>query len=140
MRRAILDTNILSDILKGRDPQVVRQAITYAGEHGRFTYSAVTVLEILYGLHYKDARRQLALAEASFNDNEVVVPILGDYRRAGEIRGKARSQGNQLTSDDCLIGAIAERLGVVIATANSKHFDEMKQVGLVVELENWRAP
>ena len=138
MRRVLLDTDILSEILKGRDPAVIRRARAYAEEHGRFTYSAVSVLEILFGLHHKDAQRQLRKAETSFAENDVIVPTLEDYKTAGRIRGLARGLGQQLTSDDCLIGAVAQRIGSPVATANTRHFETMQSVGLVLELENWR--
>ena len=125
MRRVLLDTDMLSEVLKGRDQAVTQNAGIYAGEHGRFTFCSVTVLEILYGLHYRDARRQLRTAEASFRENEVVVPQLEDFHAAGRTRGIARRQGLQLTSDDCLIGAVASRLGIPVATGNTGHFEAL---------------
>jgi tRNA(fMet)-specific endonuclease VapC len=138
MRRVLLDTDTLSEILKGKNANVVRRATEYANEHGRFTYSAVSVLEILYGLHHKDAKQQLARAEASFNENEVVVPNLEDYKIAGRIRGIARLQGRLLTSDDCLVGAVADRLGLPVVTGNTMHFEAMRSEGLGIALQNWR--
>jgi len=140
MRRVLLDTDTLSEILKGRNAIIVRRAAAYAEEYGRFTYTAVSVLEILYGLHHKDAARQLLNAEISFLENELVVPVLEDFKTAGLIRGVARRQGRQLTSDDCLIGAIALRLGLPIATGNTEHFEAMKNAGLGIEMEDWRRP
>ena len=138
MRRVLLDTDTLSEILKGRNPIVTRQAQAYAAEHGTFTYSAVSVLEILFGLHHKGAKRQIKVAEASFDENEVVIPTLDDYKVAGRIRGNARRQGKQLTSDDCLIGAVAHRLALPVATGNTRHFEAMNRAGLKLQLENWR--
>ena len=137
MRRVLLDTDVLSPILKGRNPTVIKRASEYADEHGRFTYAAVS---IMFGLHYKDAQRQLRNAEISFNENEVVVPNLDDYKAAGRIRGRARRKGDQLTSDDCLIGAVAQRLGLPVATGNIKRFHAMKEAGLQIELDNWLEP
>lgn len=138
MRRVLLDTDILSEILKGRNPHVIKRAQAYAQEHGQFTYAAVSVLEIIYGLHHKDAKWQLKNAQLSFAENEVITPTLEDYETAGRIRGQARRQGNQLTSDDCLIGAVAERMGLPVATGNTRHFEAMSRAGLTLQLENWR--
>jgi len=140
MRRVLLDTDILSEILKGRDLLVVRRAVAYAEEHGRFTYTAVSIHEILFGLHYRDATSQLRHAEVCFNENEVILPVLEDYTTAGRVRGQARRQGRQLTLDDCLIGSVAQRLGLPVATGNAGHFEAMRLAGLSIELENWRQP
>jgi tRNA(fMet)-specific endonuclease VapC len=140
MRRVVLDTDTLSEILKGKNAAVIRRANEYADEHGRFTYTAISVLEILYGLHHKDARLQLRIAEASFIENELIVPTLEDYKTAGRMRGGARRQGRQLTSDDCLIGAVEFRLGLPVATGNTEHFDAMRAAGLSIETEDWMRP
>ena len=138
VERALLDTDILSEVLKGKDRSVLRSAEEYAFRFGKFTYTAVSVLEILYGLHYRDARRQLELAKRSFLENELIVPTLEDYHVAGRIRGEARKQGSQLTSDDCLIGAAAARLGLPVVTGNIEHFRSIQRAGLAIRLLNWR--
>jgi predicted nucleic acid-binding protein len=138
MGKKLLDTDTLSEILKGRNASVVRRAGKYAEAHSQFTYTAVSVHEILFGLHYKDAKRQLKQAEASFAENEVIVPSLDDYATAGRIRGVARREGHQLAIDDCLIGAVAARLGIPVVTGNTGHFAAMRQAGLNIQLENWK--
>jgi tRNA(fMet)-specific endonuclease VapC len=138
MGKRLLDTDTLSEILKGKNAAVVRRAIEYAQEHGEFTYTAVSVHEILYGLHYKDAKRQLEQARASFAESEVIVPTAEDYEDAGRIRGVARGKGHQLAMDDCLIGAVAARLGITLVTGNTAHFAAMRQAGLTIAFENWK--
>ena len=49
MSRVLLDTDILSEILKGKSPIVTAKAATYLAQQGCFTTSAVTVAEIVYG-------------------------------------------------------------------------------------------
>jgi tRNA(fMet)-specific endonuclease VapC len=138
MQRVILDTDILSEILKGKSTSVIKEAQNYAALHGRFTFTAISVHEILYGLHYKNAPTQLKQASACFEGNEIILPILDDYETAGRIRGAARQQGQQLTSDDCLIGAIAARLALPLVTGNTHHFTAIQRTGLNLQLENWR--
>lgn len=50
MDRAVLDTDILSDVFKRRNT-VVRRAEEYLHLHGRFTISCITVLEVVAGWH-----------------------------------------------------------------------------------------
>jgi len=116
----------------------VNHAIEYAKVYGVFTYTAVSVLEILFGLVSHDAHRLMSDAEASFKENEVIVPTLEDYRIAGRVRGAARRRGTQLSTDDCLIGAVAFRLKLPLITGNTGHFEAMKSAGLDIELRSWR--
>ena len=57
--KSILDTDILSEYLKGHDAVVVDNAARYAREHGIFTFTSVTIHEIVYGLELKSAHAQL---------------------------------------------------------------------------------
>ncbi len=138
MERAILDTDTLSEILKGRNARVVQRASAYARSHERFTFTAVSVYEILYGLHHRGAEHQLAQAESSFAENEVIVPVLADYKVAGLVRGTARAQGVQLALEDYLIGSVAHRLGLPVITGNIAHFQAMRSAGLDLRIEDWR--
>jgi tRNA(fMet)-specific endonuclease VapC len=47
MSRRLLDTDILSEIIKGKNAAVAARAATYLAEQARFTTSAITVAEIV---------------------------------------------------------------------------------------------
>jgi len=66
MRRVVLDTDILSEIIKRKDPQVVAYASVYAREHGRFTFTSVTAQEIVFGLESKQDYKKLATVRTLF--------------------------------------------------------------------------
>ena len=51
MDKALLDTDIFSEVLKGIDTQVAAQATAYRAIFGRYTISAIAVVEIVKGLH-----------------------------------------------------------------------------------------
>ena len=57
--KSILDTDILSEYFKGHNASVANRAATYAKDHGLFTFTSVTVYEIVYGLELKGASSQL---------------------------------------------------------------------------------
>lgn len=57
--KVILDTDILSEYFKGHNASVAGRAASYAQEHGVFTFTSVTVYEIVYGLELKGASSQL---------------------------------------------------------------------------------
>jgi hypothetical protein len=58
------NTDILSEYLKGHDRKVTRRAADYAREQGVFTFTSVTVHEIVFGLQLKNATSQLQKALA----------------------------------------------------------------------------
>jgi tRNA(fMet)-specific endonuclease VapC len=49
LNKAILDTDILSEIIKGVNQTVAANAKTYRRAFGHYTLSAVTVMEIVRG-------------------------------------------------------------------------------------------
>ena len=49
--KALLDTDIFSEILKGIDQNVVTHVTAYSAAFGRYTISVITVMEIVKGLH-----------------------------------------------------------------------------------------
>ncbi len=59
MHETLLDTDMLSEILKGRNTQVVATGDQYLAEHGRLAFSAITFYEIYRGLRATRAVRSL---------------------------------------------------------------------------------
>jgi len=54
----MLDTDILSEFMRG-NPKVIAHVDAYLKEHGFINLSIITYYEILNGLLYRDAKRQL---------------------------------------------------------------------------------
>ena len=100
MRKSLLDTDILSEYLKGHDQTVASHAARYASQYGVFTFSSVTVYEIVYGLELTSASAQLNKAMAWLDQNEQITPIADDYVVAATIRATARRQGLLLELPD----------------------------------------
>jgi len=51
MDRALLDTDIFSEILKGIDQKVIARAAAYRAAFGHYTLSVITVMEMVKGFH-----------------------------------------------------------------------------------------
>ena len=51
MDKAVLDTDILSEVLKARDDNVVSRAVAYKSAQGQLTTTVISVMEIVKGLH-----------------------------------------------------------------------------------------
>jgi len=138
MSKALLDTDILSEYLKGHDRIVVRRAADYAQQYGVFTFTSVTVHEIVYGLELKGATAQVQKALLWLNQNEQITPTADDYVQAAIIKAAARKQGSTVELPDCLIAAVAVRLGLPLATGNTEDFRAIQRTGVHLQIENWR--
>jgi predicted nucleic acid-binding protein len=136
--KALLDTDILSEYLKGYDANVVKRGDRYARDHGVFTFTSVTVFEIVAGLEHKDARSQLSKMLAWLDQNEEITPLAADYRMAARIKGKAQKQGEHVELPDCLIAAVAIRLDWPLVTGNTDDFEKIQRTGIKLAIENWR--
>jgi predicted nucleic acid-binding protein len=138
MSKVLLDTDILSEYLKGYDKIVARHAANYARQHGAFTFTSVTVHEIVFGLEFKGASGQLGKALLWLNQNEQITPTGPDFYEAALIKAKARKQGSILELSDCLIAAVAIRLGLPLVTGNTEDFQAVQRTGVRLIIENWR--
>ena len=85
MLKSILDADILSEYLKGHDQTVVGHAIRYLEEHGVFTFTSVTLYEIVYGLELKRSAPTKRVIEW-LNKNEEITPTSADYRTAARVK------------------------------------------------------
>jgi predicted nucleic acid-binding protein len=138
MVKRILDTDILSEYLKGFNPTVAHHAARYAEEFGIFSFTSVTVYEIVYGLALKDASMQLRKALAWLDQNEQITPVNADYLSAATIRATARRKGIVLELPDCLIASVAVRLELPLVTGNTEDFEAIQKTGAKLTIENWR--
>lgn len=138
MLKSILDTDILSEYLKGHHSNVIIHAARYAKEHGVFTFTSVTVHEIVYGLELKSAARQLQKAVEWLGQNEEITPTSSDYLSAATIKAAARKNGSAIELPDCLIAAVAIRLDRPLVTGNTVDFQAIQRTGVNLVFENWR--
>src|SRR6202521_2884271 len=112
MSKALLDTDILSEYLKGHDRTVIRRAADYAQQQGIFTFTSVTVHKIAYGLELKGAAAQLQKGLLWVKHNEQITLNDADYLKAATIKAAARKQGSIVELPDCLIAAVTIRFGL----------------------------
>ena len=138
MDKALLDTDILSEVLKKRDRAVSGRAREYRAHHGRYTLSAATVMEVVSGLCRLDAHKQLDLFFNILAEMEVLnidddIAVL-----AGHIDGALSKAGQQVGINDVLIAATAMQYGLSVVTGNFEHYDRIRKIGYPFKLENWR--
>lgn len=137
MTRVLLDKDILSEILKGRNRTVARRSSAYEFEHGVFTTSAVSVSEIVAGLSRNGDAGVIAFVDW-FDRHQVLVLDREAGRFGGEIYARLRSAGTDIGLPDCLIAGTAMANDLTLVTGNTKHFQRVVDLGFTLRLENWR--
>lgn len=132
MRPALVDTDILSEFLRGTEI-VVDNAKKYLENYDSINFSIITYYEILNGLLYKDARKQLKRFSEFAELNKILPLTLSATKQAAEIYANLRRKGQPIGHTDCLIAGIALTNNLQLVTNNIDHFKRVK--GL--EIVNW---
>jgi tRNA(fMet)-specific endonuclease VapC len=135
MDESLLDSDILSEILKAKDRRVLDAARRYLGEHSRLAFSAMTLYEILRGLQASGATRGLARFLQLVEDSDVLPISIPVLKRAADLWSVAYRGGHPRGDADLLIAATALESGRVLVTGNTVHFTWIP--GLAVS--DWRA-
>ena len=140
MRESLLDTDILSELVRGQNPHVSAQARGCEAAHGKLATSAITVMEIVKGYQRVARKRELGefllllsslqILPFDHDEAEVAGRIYGDLERTGRTIGRA----------DPMIAAVAIVRGVVLVTGNTEHYQNIVDLGYALELDNWRMP
>ena len=134
MPPTLLDTDILSEVLKQKNANVALRAADYLNQHHQFAISAMTRYEVVRGLMDKNATAQLQRFEV-FCQHTTVIAITDDILdRTAELWATARRGGNPKKDADLIIAATALLHNRVLATGNAQHFEWIS--GLTVE--DWR--
>lgn len=132
MKPALVDTDILSEFLRGNST-VVGNVEKYLQTYEAINFSIITYYEILNGLLYKDARKQLKTFTDFADLNKVLPLTLSATRLAAEIYADLRKKGQPIGHTDSLIAGIALAHDLQLVTNNTEHFRRIKRL----ELVNW---
>ena len=132
MKPSLLDTDILSEFLRG-NTKVIAKVDEHLKEFGYVNLSIITYYEILNGLLYKDARKQLARFEDFVELNKVIPLTLRMAKTAAMIQADLRKKGKEIGHTDTLIAGISMTSELQLITNNTEHFKRIK--GL--EIANW---
>lgn len=132
--RYMLDTNILSDLIKNRSGKAALRYFA-VGEQTVCT-SVIVACELRYGSH-KSASAILTQRVDGLLERIVVLPLKPDVdHHYAAIRAQLESIGLPIGHNDYFIAAHARALELTLVTANFREFSRVP--GLRVE--NWLAP
>jgi tRNA(fMet)-specific endonuclease VapC len=129
--RYLLDTNILSDLIRNPQGKAARR-IARAGEDNICT-SIIVAAELRYGCEKSGSTKLRKAVEDLLGEIAVLpfeAPADADY---GAIRAQLETAGTPIGGNDLLIAAHARALGAIIVTANVGEFRRVRDVNV----ENW---
>jgi tRNA(fMet)-specific endonuclease VapC len=138
VNKALLDTDIYSEVLKAKNPTVAQNAALYRQQHGVYTVSVITVMEVVQGFHRVQNARQLLNFLNAVTLEEVVVFDQTAAELAGRISGDLDRTGQSVGLADPMIAAVAIQHGLDLITGNTAHFHRIQQLGYPLTRANWR--
>ena len=139
MNKALIDTDIFSEVLKGIDPVVVGKATAYRTLFGRYTISVITVMEIVKGLHKLRRESRIQQFLTGLSTTELLSLDASSAELAGRIYADLERTGQPIGRADPMIAAIATQFGLTLVTGNTKHYQRIQQLDYNLKLDNWRS-
>jgi tRNA(fMet)-specific endonuclease VapC len=132
MTPCLLDTDILSEFLRN-NLRIVAKMNDYVKEYGYINLSIITYYEIINGLLYKDAGKQLSRFETFVKLNRVIPLTVPMAKIAAEIQTDLRKKGTEIGHTDTLIAGIAIGSNLQLITNNINHFQRIERLNIA----NW---
>jgi tRNA(fMet)-specific endonuclease VapC len=129
---ALVDTDILSMYFRGNE-NVKNNFEKYEEEHGKVNISIITYYEVVNGLNFKDAKKQLESFLKFAPQNNILPVTERSASISAEIYARLRKASQPIDDIDLLIAGIAISNNLILATNNESHFDRIDEL----EIENW---
>lgn len=133
MDEVLIDSDILSFYFKG-DEKVVKNIERYLEDHDEINLSIITYYEILSGLKYKNANKQIIKFEKFISKNKLLFLTKKSTEISAEKYDELRNKGKTIGNSDLLIAGVALEHNLTLVTNNEKDFKNIS--GL--KIENWK--
>jgi tRNA(fMet)-specific endonuclease VapC len=138
VNRALLDTDIYSEILKAINPTVARNATAYRQAHGFLTISVITVMEVIQGLQRVQGSSRIQNFRNAIASEDILLFDQAAADLAGQIAGDLDRVGRPIGRCDPMIAALAITHGLELVTGNTSHYQRLQPLGYPLALINWR--
>jgi tRNA(fMet)-specific endonuclease VapC len=140
MERSLLDTDMVSEVMRGRNQAVRAKADAYLDVVGHLTLSVITVSEIVDGFRRQQREDRITefLAEIEAGKHEILALDLTTAVTAGRIFGDLHRAGQPIGSADPFIADCAITHKMPLITGNVGHYERIQSLGYPLWLENWR--
>jgi tRNA(fMet)-specific endonuclease VapC len=129
--RYLLDTNIVSDIVRNPQGKIAKKIFT-VGETKVCT-SIIVAAELRYGAEKKRSPRLSAQLEVVLGALEILPFERPADLSYGSIRAQLERTGKTIGANDLLIASHALTLGYTVVTDNEKEFSRVEHL----PVENW---
>jgi tRNA(fMet)-specific endonuclease VapC len=131
--KALIDTDILSYFLNG-DEKVTAKVQEYLVHYNKLLFSQITYFEILAGLEYKQASKQISKFELFASKCSILTLTENSLIVSAKVYGELRRNGIQIGTPDLLIAGIAIDRNLNLVTNNDKHYRSIDRLTLI----NWK--
>jgi len=138
MDRIIFDTDIYSEIIKGKNQNIVNKAITYRITFGYYAISTITVMEIVKGFRKIGHEDYIQRFLNSLISVELLTLDLQSSELAGRIYADLDKIGQTIGRADPMIAAIALSHNLTLITGNTSHYQRIQSLGYGLKVDNWR--
>jgi tRNA(fMet)-specific endonuclease VapC len=138
VNKVLLDTDILSEVGKGIDQTVTRNANAYRQAFGFLTLSVISVMEVIQGYRRVGGSNRIQAFRNAIASEQVLLFDQAAADLAGQIAGDLDRVGRPIGRCDPMIAAIALTHNLELATGNTSHYQRVQQLGYPLTVVNWR--
>jgi len=130
----LLDTNILSELVKKNPNNNLMIRLESIPSASLYTAS-ICVMELRYGVLRRGNPSDLwsKIEKSILSKVQILNFYYKDALKAADVLSELHSIGQPVGIEDIMIGSIALSNGLVIVSANTKHFSRIPDL----KLENW---
>ncbi|OBQ21669.1 PIN domain-containing protein [Anabaena sp. AL93] len=136
--KTLIDTDILSEIRKGKNIQVIAKAIAYKTIFKHYTISVITVSEVIKGWRKLNRNDRIQEFLIDLPQMEILSLEQKSAELSGLIYADLEKTGQTIGLADVLIAAIAIENNLILVTGNTKHYQKIQSLGYPLQLDNWR--
>jgi tRNA(fMet)-specific endonuclease VapC len=129
--RVIIDTDILIDLLRGKEE--ARLLIEEFENKGYLlSTTAVNEFELYIGVHKSKQKKEGLLATKNLLAKLTIFPLTRrSAQKAGHIYADLEANGQSIGTADALIAGIALTKGFNLLTRNAAHFNKIKSLSVI---------
>lgn len=138
VEKSILDTDILSEIIKRVNLHIIAKANSYLNQFDKYTISVITVMEIVEGWQKRKQEQRLQQFLTIVNSQEILSFDLTEAVLTGKIYADLETTGKRIGYPDCMIAAIAISHNLTLVTGNLSHYQRIQDLDYSLRLDNWR--
>ena len=136
MEKALIDTDILSEIRKRINPRVLARATAYLVVFRQYTISSITVTEVVKGWQKLQREDRIQQFLTGITQAEVLPMNAQIAELTGRIYGDLERTGQPIGLADAIVAATAIHHDLILITGNISHYQRIQALGYSLKLDN----